>query len=290
MIDLDAYFHRIGYAGAREPTLEVLSALHLAHPGAIAYENLDPLMGVAPRLDPASLQAKLVEGGRGGYCYEQNSLFRLVLEALGFDITLLAARVIWNAPPDRPLRQRSHMLIRVELSEGPFLADVGFGGFLATAPLRFEPGLTQDSPTGRQRLVALDGDYAVEVETSTGWSPLYRFDLVPHLPVDYEPLNWFSATHPLVIFPHNLIAERLTPALRATVFNDRLMLRRPGQEPEVRVMADAGSFAEVMEGVLGIRLPAPAEAVFARVPQGLEDAHMPGLEEELARLASGRSA
>ena len=69
-IDLDAYFERVGYSGPREPTLEVLKALELAQPAAIAFESLDPLLGRPVRLDPASLEAKLVRGGRGGYCFE----------------------------------------------------------------------------------------------------------------------------------------------------------------------------------------------------------------------------
>ena len=74
MIDLDAYFRRIGYDGPRDASLETLRELHRLHPQAIPFENLDPLLGRPVNLDPASLQAKLVEGGRGGYCFEQNGV------------------------------------------------------------------------------------------------------------------------------------------------------------------------------------------------------------------------
>ncbi|HXF77370.1 MAG TPA: arylamine N-acetyltransferase, partial [Usitatibacter sp.] len=73
--DLGAYFARIGYDGAAEPTLATLRALHELHPRAIPFENLSPFVGETPALDPASLQAKLVRGGRGGWCFEQNLLF-----------------------------------------------------------------------------------------------------------------------------------------------------------------------------------------------------------------------
>lgn len=97
-IDLDAYFQRIGYAGARTPTLDTLRAIQLRHTETIAFENLNPLMRWPVRLDIESLQEKLVRDGRGGYCYEQNLLFCHVLKVLGFQVTGLAARVLWNEP------------------------------------------------------------------------------------------------------------------------------------------------------------------------------------------------
>ena len=99
MIDLDAYCARIGYDGPREATLESLRALHNLHPQAIPFENLDPLLKRPVKLDAASLQAKLVEGGRGGYCFEHNSLFAHVLRALGFKVQEATARVRWSVPP-----------------------------------------------------------------------------------------------------------------------------------------------------------------------------------------------
>ena len=76
-LDLDAYLRRIGYDGPRKASLEVLNALHALHPRAIPFENLDPLMGITPRLDLESLQTKLIVGQRGGYCFEQNGLSEL---------------------------------------------------------------------------------------------------------------------------------------------------------------------------------------------------------------------
>src|SRR5471032_2344964 len=98
MIDLDAYFARIGYDGPRMATLETLRALHRLQPQVIAFENLDPLLGRPVRLDASSLEQKLVHGGRGGYCFEQNLLFAHALRAIGFKVTELAARVLWNVP------------------------------------------------------------------------------------------------------------------------------------------------------------------------------------------------
>src|SRR5437868_4696945 len=85
--DLDAYLERIGYSGPRGATLDVLTAVHALHPAAIPFENLNPLLGLPVALDAKSLQEKMVVGGRGGWCFEQNTLFRRALEALGFAVT-----------------------------------------------------------------------------------------------------------------------------------------------------------------------------------------------------------
>ena len=96
MIDLEAYFSRIGYSGPREPTLDTLRALHWHHPLAIPFETLDPLLGRPVRLELGALERKLVAERRGGYCFEQNLLFAHALEALGFAVTKLVGRVVWE--------------------------------------------------------------------------------------------------------------------------------------------------------------------------------------------------
>src|SRR5581483_10607542 len=89
---------------------------------------------------------------RGGYCFELNGLFAHALEAMGFAVTRLGARVRWMAPEGRPEGPRSHMLLRVDLPEGAFLADVGFGGHLLDAPLRLVAETEQQTAMGLWRL------------------------------------------------------------------------------------------------------------------------------------------
>jgi N-hydroxyarylamine O-acetyltransferase len=91
--DLAAYLRRIGLDARPPATAAGLAELHLAHATHIPFENLDVLLGRPIRLDPASLQRKLVGARRGGYCFEQNLLFAAALEVVGFRLTKLAARV-----------------------------------------------------------------------------------------------------------------------------------------------------------------------------------------------------
>ena len=182
--DLDAYFQRIGYGGPARPDLETLSALHVRHVDAIPFESLDPLLGRPVRLDIASLQAKLVGQRRGGYCFEQNGLFKAALEAIGFTVTGLGGRVRWMSAPDAPLGARSHMLLKVDLADGPYLADVGFGANLLDAPLRLAAGPEQATPAARYRLDIENDLYALKVRRGDDWRCAYVFNLEPQLAAD----------------------------------------------------------------------------------------------------------
>jgi N-hydroxyarylamine O-acetyltransferase len=270
--DLDAYCRRIGYEGRREPTLETLSALHALHPAAIAFENLDPLLGRPVSLDSDALQAKMVGQRRGGYCFEQNTLFRGALEAIGFAVTPLIARVVWMAPPERPLGARSHMLLKVDLPEGPHIADVGFGGQIASAPLRLAPGLEQRTAEAVLRLTPVGegpfGSLVLETRLPAGWTPMYRFTLERAERADYETANWFTATHPASIFTASLLAERLTPAVRVSLFNRRLTRRTPDGAAEGVELASAEDLARALDEDFDLEPPVDAAVVWAKLPAG----------------------
>jgi N-hydroxyarylamine O-acetyltransferase len=267
-IDLDAYLERIGYAGPREASLQVLSELHWRHPAAIPFENLDPLLGRGVSLDPGALQGKLVGGRRGGYCFEQNALFRGALEGLGFAVTPLIARVVWMAPPERPLGPRNHMLLRVDLAEGAYIADVGFGGQLVSAPLKLTPDLEQTTAEAVLRVRAEGEARFVETRLPTGWTALYRFTLEPAEPSDYEMSNWYTSTHPGFILTTNLLAERLTPEVRTSLFNRSLTRRYPDGGVEEVALASPSDLARALDEDFGITSPADAEALFAKLPAG----------------------
>ena len=150
--NLDAWLGRIGYTGLREPTLLVLRAIVAAHTATIPFENIDVLLGRTPKLDLRFTAAKnRRRRGRGGYCFEQNTLLLGGLTALGFAATGLLARVIRGMPADAS-GPATHMTLRVDLVEGPFLADVGFGNQTPTAPLAMRPMEEQETPHEAMRL------------------------------------------------------------------------------------------------------------------------------------------
>ena len=260
--DLQAYFDRIGYGGPAEPTLAVLSEIHRLHVAAIPFENLTPLMGDEVSLDLADLQAKLVREGRGGYCFEHNLLLWGALGEMGFEAQGLGARVLWGAPADAPLRQRSHMALLVSLTEGRFVADVGFGGMTMSAPLALQTQGPQPTPHEPFRLVAAPGEsYDLQADIGGQWLPLYRFDLAVQLPVDYEPANWFVATHPSSPFPNHLMGARAEPHRRLALFDARFTVREKDRPPVERTLASLEELARVLTDEFGLTLPSGFERI-----------------------------
>ena len=167
--DRDAWLARIGHHGPHIPTLETLQALISAHSRAISYESIDVLLDRPPTLDLATLQRKMIAGGRGGYCFEQNMLFRGGLRSLGYKVTSFQARVVRGLEIDAP-RPMLHMVLRVELPEGPFLADVGFGNLAPTGALRLLTHLEQDTPHEVMRFIAMGEELTLQSKWETDGS------------------------------------------------------------------------------------------------------------------------
>lgn len=267
-MDLDRYCRRIGYTGPREVSLDVLGALQAHHTEAIAFENLNPLLGLPVPLDPGSLARKMVEGRRGGWCFEQNWLFRLALEAVGFRVRGLAARVLWGAPDGR-LGPRSHMVLEIDLDGAPYLADVGFGAVSLTGPIRLQPDLEQPTRHETFRLQRLAGEeYALHVRLGE-WTPMYRFRREEHLLPDYEVSSFYLCHHPDSFFRRELVAARAFPGGRFTLRNNKLTVYRQGPPPESTVLTSAAQIRTSLERDFLLGLPDVPElgAVLARIAQ-----------------------
>jgi N-hydroxyarylamine O-acetyltransferase len=266
--DLSSYFQRIGYTeGPRAATLETLRALHLKHAQAIAFENLDPFSGHPVKLDLPSLEGKLVHGGRGGYCFEHNLLFSHVLRDLGFRVTGLAARVLWNAP-EGVTRPRRHILLRVDFGTDPYIADVGFGGQTLTGPLHLVKDVVQPTPHEPYRLIGQDGDFVLQTQVHDTWKSMYRFDLQQQLQVDYEVSSWYLCNHPQSPFVTNLMAARPVPGARYALFNDQLTVHRLNGHTEKRRLGSADEIRAALQTHFGLRVPANPgiDAALARLP------------------------
>lgn len=254
-VDLAAYCARIGYAGPLAPTLETLCALQQLHPAAIPFEALDVLTGRGIDIAPAAVDAKLIGAGRGGYCYEHNGLFKRVLQAIGFEVEGLIARVNWNAPRDAPPQPPSHMALRVMIDGAPRLADVGFGSCVPTAPLRLDSHEPQPTAHETFRFVPVESELQLEAQIAGRWAPVYRLLASPQLDADYELANWYTATHPESHFRHRLIVTRTTPEARHVLSGARLTVRSADGATEWRVLD-----AEEIERELAERFLLPVDS------------------------------
>jgi N-hydroxyarylamine O-acetyltransferase len=249
--DVRAYMQRIRYSGDLHPRYAVLEALHLAHASHIPFENLDIFLGQPIRLDVDSLQAKIVRGGRGGYCFEQNLLFAAVLERLGFSVTRLAARVRYRA---RRVLPRTHMLLLVRCDNDTWLADVGFGleGLLLPVPFGSAQEVRQFGWT--YRIAQEQGQWVLQSLHAESWTDLYAFSLEPQELADYEMANYYSSTYPESRFVQTLTVQLPSPKAR-TALRNRELIVDDGKTTISRTLAGESELLEVLAGVFDLRFP-----------------------------------
>jgi len=246
-LDLDAYLARIGHRGPAGPSLEVLEALCLGHVGALPFENLDPLAGVPVSLDLAALQAKLVTGGRGGYCFEHNLLFAAVLARLGFSVTLHDARVRYLAPPDR-VTPRTHGVLQVEAGGRSWLVDVGFGGEGLLGPVPMD-GTEQERYGEGWRLQ----DGLLQARFGGEWRDWYQVQPGPVFVVDWVVANHYTCTHPESRFLKVLTVQTSAPGHRR-ILRGRTLTEIRGGAPVQREIAPENLLALLRS--FGLNVPA----------------------------------
>jgi N-hydroxyarylamine O-acetyltransferase len=276
-VDLAAYFRRIGYAGPAEPTLAVLRSLHELHPAAIPFEAIDVLLGRGIDISPQAVDAKLIGRQRGGYCYEQNGLFARVLREIGFEVEGLAAHVRWMSEPGTALPPLTHRVLRITIDGEHWLADVGFGSAVPTAPLRLDDSDPQPTRHETFRVMPLGPHFLLQASVEDEWRPVYSISSEPWLDSQYEMANWFTSTHPGSHFRHRLIVTRTSREARHILADGRLTIRRPDGKTEKRLL-DAEQILEALEEVFLLPVEPEWLPVAERAAKAVEG-------ERLARAA-----
>lgn len=242
-----AYLAHLGLPAPQRLDRETLDALIAAHLARVAFENLDVLLARPIHIDAERVFAKVVDRGRGGYCFELNGLFGRLLMSLGFRVTSLVARVRWGLPAEAPLTLTSHLMLRIDLADGAYLADVGFGSANPTRalPLEGREGLG-DLPFRLLPPSETQGDYHLETRIGEAWLPVYHFDLQPQPWIDYIPRNWYTSTHPDSLFCQMLVAARTEPGQRLTLRNGLFTRRTPDGQVTQRLLTDADEMIAVL--------------------------------------------
>jgi len=235
VMNVPAYLARIGYSGPVTPKLEVLRAVHRAHLLSVPFENLDISRGRKLVVDQETCVRKIVEGHRGGFCYEMNGAFAALLGAMGFQVTLLSARV---ARSDGSFGSEfDHLTLRVDLDQ-PWLADVGFGESFIE-PLRLLSGIAQKDGAQIYRVIETAGVLQLEKwEAEGSWKAQYRFTLQPRQMQDFAEMCDYHQSSPDSSFTRKRLCTRATPEGRITLSDMKLIITRGGQKEEQELASD----------------------------------------------------
>lgn len=268
MSRLADYLARIGLAAAPPVTPAGHATLQAAHRQAIGFENFDSFLHDRVAIDADSVFAKLVGGGRGGYCFEHNRLFAEMLREIGFTVRPLLARVWLGLQPDAdPVPPRTHTLLLVDLDRGPWIADAGFGGSFVP-PMPLTEGACASTPDGARHRLGRSphewGEWLLERAGPTAatdgraaphgdWQSQYGFCLTPVAPDDLELANHWTASRPGIRFTTLRIASIVLPDGFAALADRVLTVYRAGT-PERRDITDAGEYRMLLAKLFHIDL------------------------------------
>lgn len=263
--ELTAYFKRIDFHGETLPTLATLTTLQELHVRHFPFEDLNPLLHLPVKIDPATLFRKLVADHRGGYCFEQNGLFKEVLKTLGFQVTGLLGRVVHASTE---IARKTHECLHITLDGKIYHVDVGFGGVVPPTPLLFETGLEQNTSLEKFRIIPDQmQDFALQIFRENAWKTLYIFDLRPQEREHYEVANWFTSTHPDSIFTNHLMLSIVGHGCRYGLYDNRLSIHYPNQPSERKILETPTEIRTTLEQIFNLKLH-----------------NLPGLDEKLRIL------
>lgn len=216
-MDTKKYLNRIGISRGEDVSVsyEWLKTLQLAHICSVPYENVDIIDGIPLSLDGDALYEKIVERGRGGYCFELNSLFEKLLSSLGFKTVSYFAR-FWRGEEGIP--HRRHRVIAVFIDEETYIADVGIGSPSPRIPLLLREGLVQEyfGESYRFERDAAHGWVLYELRHGE-WQKYFSFTEDPQLDLDFEAISYYCEHHPSSKFNKSYIVAIKTPEGRKCV-------------------------------------------------------------------------
>lgn len=209
---------------------------------SIPFENLDIIGGRRIEIEQEPIYKKLVEGKRGGYCYELNGLLAWYLEATGYDVTKIGARVRNENGTYGP--DNDHMILLVRL-EQEYIVDAGFGDS-AREPLPMA-GQTASDVSGNYRIARTeDNEFHLEREQNEGWTTQYKFSLTPQSTGDFHEANIYQQTSFDSHFKDRIFCSIATPEGRLTI-SGRKLVRTVGRKKETAILQTLREFEDALE-------------------------------------------
>jgi N-hydroxyarylamine O-acetyltransferase len=265
MKSLANYLSRVGLTDLQAPyklNRETLKKVMAAQQQTIAFENIDVVQKKIISMEPEDVEKKLVYDMRGGYCFEQNTLLKMVLEDMGYlSVKPLLCRVKWGKQDtDEPNATFTHLALQVATDDGSFLADVGFAGSNSIEPVRLDVGTeAQELPEGQFHVVPSKhkGYYVLELLVKGEYRPLYEWRDEAAPLVDQVGSNWFSCTFPTARFTSQFFVCRVINDERHHLLNDEYVIQKGyGAHKNVikEIIVEKARLEALIAHVFGIKL------------------------------------
>ncbi len=242
--NVEAYLERIGLEGLHpEPTVEWLDRIVHAQLTHIPFDAMDCWgKGETPSLAIDDLFDKIIMRHRGGYCFELNSLFCALLQALGYEAYIVVVHLLRDFIPPP-----AHCAVICIIENEKYFCDVGYGGPVPDGCVKYD-GLVHHG----HRLVN-DGDYCclerMDKDGEATKAMLYHDIAI--LPVDLIPLNWYVSQRPNSNFQRNLNVNLRLEDGNVWLSGNKFYLHTASERVE-REIRDIDDLRELLEQYFGI--------------------------------------
>lgn len=258
---VDNYLKRIGLDRPKVLDRQSLEAILKHSARTIPFENLDIHLGKSIIIDDEAVIDKILNQGRGGYCYEVNGLLSLVLKELGFKTGFLGARTIFGYNELRPV---THMILKVDIDSESYLCDLGFTGMNSITPIAIG---SSSEVKDYYKYFRLQEDkelgYILQVKNDQDkWNSLYSFDMQPYKKIDFELANYFNSTSEKSICTRQLICSINTEEGSIRLVGNELKIRSENVS-EDRVITTKEQLQDTLENKFKIFLtPSELQMIF----------------------------
>ncbi|MEQ8337975.1 MAG: arylamine N-acetyltransferase [Cyclobacteriaceae bacterium] len=221
-MNIKEYLNRIEYDGEVTPGIAALRELQQKHLLSVPFENLDIHYGRPIQLDTASFYDKIITNKRGGFCYELNGLFQILLNKLGFEAKIISARV-YDEGKGTFGEEYDHLVIIVDTDQSEYLVDVGFGEF-AFNPLLLEPNKIQDDPRGKFIIEKGNDHYTVSKLKEGSKNVAYRFTDQARALSEFKGMCDYHQTSPHSHFTQKKLISKPTNKGRITLTGNTIKI------------------------------------------------------------------
>ena len=249
-IDVERYLRRIGYEALSLPTLEYLKKLHKNHLFSIPFENLDIHWQREIILEIEKIYEKIVLNKRGGFCYELNGLFHVLLLNLGFNCRLISCRVFDEKGKESD--DYDHMAIIVDYEGELYLVDVGFGELFLEPKILVTDHKLVDYNKYFQFSQTPDKEYILSSSVdASSFKREYIFSLDTKQYIEFMPRCAWHQTSPDSHFTQKKVCSIDAPDGRITLTDDRLIETIRGVKKE-RALLNVDDFNSKLNELFGI--------------------------------------
>lgn len=249
---INLYLKKMNYKDEVKIDYNTLSKLQIAHLTNIPYENIDVLNKKSLSLDAQDLFNKMILNKRGGYCFELNGLYSNLLKSLGFNVTNLAGRFIYQ---DGKTRMRLHRILKVDIDGKSYISDVGVLSELPRKSLELIVDKVQnDGKCDYKFELDENKEYILyQKKPNKDWKQIYSFSLEPQLDIDYVLPSFYCETHLNSPFINSMKVAIYTEEEHIRLFDGELIFYKDGEVRRLEKICDK-ELEDVLKKYFGIEL------------------------------------